>query len=107
MAVFHSNTQGCFQFWLYHLCETGSGNRFVFSTSSYIFPLHLSSSAPSTELSALIEKLQKNADKVEKNIYDVEQNLNKVLNIINWHYLFQKKVNEQEITMLNYKPKAG
>lgn len=35
-------------------------------------------SAPSSELSALIEKLQKNADKVEKNIYDVEQNINKV-----------------------------
>uniref|UniRef100_A0AAQ6ALL2 Desmoplakin SH3 domain-containing protein n=1 Tax=Amphiprion ocellaris TaxID=80972 RepID=A0AAQ6ALL2_AMPOC len=40
--------------------------------------LRLSSSASSTELSALIEKLQKNADKVEKNIYDVEQNLNKI-----------------------------
>uniref|UniRef100_A0A7N6AD39 Periplakin n=1 Tax=Anabas testudineus TaxID=64144 RepID=A0A7N6AD39_ANATE len=39
--------------------------------------------APSTELSTLIEKLQKNADKVEKNIYDVEQNLNK----FNEHYL--------------------
>uniref|UniRef100_A0A665U581 Uncharacterized protein n=1 Tax=Echeneis naucrates TaxID=173247 RepID=A0A665U581_ECHNA len=33
---------------------------------------------PSTELSALIEKLQKNADKVERNICDVEQNLNKI-----------------------------
>ncbi|XP_076000185.1 periplakin [Genypterus blacodes] len=39
--------------------------------------------APSTELSALIEKLQKNADKVEKNIYDVEQNLNKDVSKIN------------------------
>uniref|UniRef100_A0A671UW45 Periplakin n=1 Tax=Sparus aurata TaxID=8175 RepID=A0A671UW45_SPAAU len=39
---------------------------------------YLSSRAPSTELTALIEKLQKNADKVQKNIYDVEQNLNKV-----------------------------
>nr|XP_020463998.1 periplakin [Monopterus albus] len=39
--------------------------------------------APSTELTALIEKLQKNADKVEKNIYDVEQNLNKDVNKIN------------------------
>lgn len=35
-------------------------------------------SAPTTELTTLIEKLQKSADKVEKNIYDVEQNLNKV-----------------------------
>ncbi|XP_061568849.1 periplakin [Cololabis saira] len=39
--------------------------------------------APSTELSALIEKLQKNADKVEKNITDVEQNLNKDVSKIN------------------------
>ncbi|KAK2885184.1 periplakin [Channa argus] len=39
--------------------------------------------APTTELSVLIEKLQKNADKVEKNIYDVEQNLNKDVNKIN------------------------
>lgn len=39
---------------------------------------YLCSRAPSTELTALIEKLQKNADKVQKNIYDVEQNLNKV-----------------------------
>ncbi|CAL9703635.1 unnamed protein product [Knipowitschia caucasica] len=41
------------------------------------------STAPSTELSALIEKLQKNADKVEKNIYEVEQNLNKDVSKIN------------------------
>ncbi|XP_076609734.1 periplakin [Chaetodon auriga] len=41
------------------------------------------SPAPSTELSALIEKLQKNADKVQKNIYDVEQNLNKDVSKIN------------------------
>uniref|UniRef100_A0A8C4FE13 Periplakin n=1 Tax=Dicentrarchus labrax TaxID=13489 RepID=A0A8C4FE13_DICLA len=33
---------------------------------------------PTTELSTLIEKLQKNADKVQKNIFDVEQNLNKI-----------------------------
>lgn len=39
--------------------------------------------APSTELTALIEKLQKNADKVQKNIYDVEQNLNKDVSKIN------------------------
>uniref|UniRef100_A0A8C9WN73 Periplakin n=1 Tax=Scleropages formosus TaxID=113540 RepID=A0A8C9WN73_SCLFO len=35
------------------------------------------------ELSALIEKLQRNADKVEKNIYETEQNLNKDVNKIN------------------------
>uniref|UniRef100_A0A8C2XSZ6 Periplakin n=1 Tax=Cyclopterus lumpus TaxID=8103 RepID=A0A8C2XSZ6_CYCLU len=34
--------------------------------------------APSTELSTLIDKLQKNADKVEKYSYDIEQNLNKI-----------------------------
>lgn len=39
--------------------------------------------APATELGALIEKLQKNADKVEKNIYEVEQNLNKDVSKIN------------------------
>lgn len=37
-----------------------------------------SSGGTSTELSLLIDKLQKNADKVQKNIYDIEQNLNKV-----------------------------
>ncbi|KAM8824562.1 periplakin [Synchiropus picturatus] len=41
------------------------------------------STASSTELGALIEKLQKNADKVEKNIYDIEQNLNKDVAKIN------------------------
>ncbi|XP_021180706.2 periplakin [Fundulus heteroclitus] len=40
-------------------------------------------STTSTELAALIEKLQKSADKVEKNIYDVEQNLNKDVSKIN------------------------
>ena len=40
------------------------------------------SRAPSSELSALIEKLQKNADKVEKLILETEQNLNKVKNSI-------------------------
>ncbi|KAG7282261.1 hypothetical protein CRUP_033788 [Coryphaenoides rupestris] len=39
--------------------------------------------APSSELAALIEKLQKNADKVEKNIYETEQNLNKDVSKIN------------------------
>ncbi|KAM7372522.1 hypothetical protein PAMP_009684 [Pampus punctatissimus] len=47
------------------------------------FHTNTSPSAPSTELSALIEKLQRNADKVEKNIYDVEQNLNKDVSKIN------------------------
>ncbi|XP_042360413.1 periplakin [Plectropomus leopardus] len=41
------------------------------------------STAPATELGALIDKLQKNADKVEKNCYDVEQNLNKDVSKIN------------------------
>ncbi|MBN3318082.1 PEPL protein, partial [Atractosteus spatula] len=36
-----------------------------------------------TELTALIEKLQKNADKVERNIIDTEQNLMKDVNKIN------------------------
>lgn len=31
-----------------------------------------------SELTLLVDKLQKNADKVQKNIYDIEQNLNKV-----------------------------
>lgn len=39
--------------------------------------------APSSELSSLIEKLQKNADKVQKNIFDIEQNLNKDVGKIN------------------------
>nr|XP_046271255.1 periplakin [Scatophagus argus] len=37
----------------------------------------------STELTALIEKLQRNADKVQKNIFDIEQNLNKDVAKIN------------------------
>ncbi|XP_037333023.2 periplakin [Pungitius pungitius] len=40
-------------------------------------------SAPTTELSTLIDKLQKNADKVEKYSYDIEQNLNKDVSKIN------------------------
>ncbi|CAL8332907.1 unnamed protein product [Boreogadus saida] len=40
-------------------------------------------SAPSTGLAALIEKLQKNADKVAKNIYEIEANLNKDVSKIN------------------------
>ncbi|KAI4891546.1 hypothetical protein NFI96_027827, partial [Prochilodus magdalenae] len=38
---------------------------------------------PTTDLSFLIEKLQKNADKVEKNITETEQNLNKDIVKIN------------------------
>ncbi|XP_007568356.1 periplakin isoform X2 [Poecilia formosa] len=40
-------------------------------------------SSTSTDLAAIVEKLQKNADKVEKNIYDIEQNLNKDVGKIN------------------------
>ncbi|KAG9349837.1 hypothetical protein JZ751_026190 [Albula glossodonta] len=39
--------------------------------------------APASELSAVIERLQKNADRVEKSIYEVEQNLNKDVTKIN------------------------
>ncbi|XP_034045796.1 periplakin [Thalassophryne amazonica] len=52
-------------------------------TSAVITQPKTTSSTSSSELSILIEKLQKNADKVEKNIYDVEQNLNKDVNKIN------------------------
>ncbi|KAL7850061.1 hypothetical protein SRHO_G00194100 [Serrasalmus rhombeus] len=38
---------------------------------------------PTTDLSVLIEKLQKNADKVEKHITETEQNLNKDITKIN------------------------
>lgn len=55
-----------------------SDSLWIEQTVSQFTSLCLSSSAPATELGALIEKLQKNADKVEKNIYEVEQNLNKV-----------------------------
>ncbi|KAM4530554.1 periplakin [Odontesthes bonariensis] len=53
------------------------------SKSTVITQPKPTSTAPSSELGALIEKLQKNADKVEKNIYDVEQHLNKDVSKIN------------------------
>uniref|UniRef100_A0A7N6ABP4 Periplakin n=1 Tax=Anabas testudineus TaxID=64144 RepID=A0A7N6ABP4_ANATE len=58
--------------------------------------------APSTELSTLIEKLQKNADKVEKNIYDVEQNLNKDVSKINEgkQPLYQEDTNKRILNSL-------
>uniref|UniRef100_A0A7N6A0A6 Periplakin n=1 Tax=Anabas testudineus TaxID=64144 RepID=A0A7N6A0A6_ANATE len=60
------------------------------------------STAPSTELSTLIEKLQKNADKVEKNIYDVEQNLNKDVSKINEgkQPLYQEDTNKRILNSL-------
>uniref|UniRef100_H3CXX3 Periplakin n=1 Tax=Tetraodon nigroviridis TaxID=99883 RepID=H3CXX3_TETNG len=46
-------------------------------------PPMCSSGGTASELSLLIDKLQKNADKVQKNIYDIEQNLNKDVSKIN------------------------
>ncbi|KAJ8253693.1 hypothetical protein COCON_G00203050 [Conger conger] len=56
----------------------------------------------STELSTLIEKLQKNADKVEKNIYDTEQNLTKDVNKINEGKapLYQEETNKKILNSL-------
>ncbi|XP_064171345.1 periplakin-like isoform X2 [Anguilla rostrata] len=56
----------------------------------------------STELTALIEKLQKNADKVEKNIYDTEQNLTKDVNKINEGKppLYQEDTNKKILNSL-------
>ncbi|XP_035510071.1 periplakin [Morone saxatilis] len=58
--------------------------------------------APTTELSTLIEKLQKNADKVQKNLYDVEQNLNKDVSKINEgkQPLYQDDCNKRIINSL-------
>uniref|UniRef100_A0A3Q0SGZ2 Periplakin n=1 Tax=Amphilophus citrinellus TaxID=61819 RepID=A0A3Q0SGZ2_AMPCI len=58
--------------------------------------------APTTELTALIEKLQKTADKVEKNIYDVEQNLNKDVSKINEgkQPLYQEDTNKRILNSL-------
>ncbi|TKS92301.1 Periplakin 190 kDa paraneoplastic pemphigus antigen 195 kDa cornified envelope precursor protein [Collichthys lucidus] len=58
--------------------------------------------APSTELTALIEKLQKNADKVQKNIFDVEQNLNKDVSKINEgkQPLYQEDTNKRILNSL-------
>ncbi|KAJ8374148.1 hypothetical protein SKAU_G00047280 [Synaphobranchus kaupii] len=56
----------------------------------------------STELSDLIEKLQKNADRVEKNIYDSEQNLTKDVNKINEgrQPLYQEDTNKRILNSL-------
>ncbi|XP_056143559.1 periplakin [Lampris incognitus] len=58
--------------------------------------------APSMELGALIEKLQKNADKVEKNIYETEQNLNKDVSKINEgkQPLYQEDTNKRILNSL-------
>ncbi|MEQ2274752.1 hypothetical protein XENORESO_009774 [Xenotaenia resolanae] len=55
-----------------------------------------------TELAALIEKLQKSADKVEKNIYDIEQNLNKDVSKINdgKQPLYQEDTNKRILNSL-------
>lgn len=45
-----------------------------------LFVCFSTSTGTVSELTLLIDKLQKNADKVQKNIYDIEQNLNKVHN---------------------------
>ncbi|XP_029013751.1 periplakin isoform X2 [Betta splendens] len=73
------------------------------SKSTAITPQTSASSTPSTELSVLIEKLQKNADKVEKNIYDVEQNLNKDVNKINEgkQPLYQDDTNKRILNSLD------
>ncbi|XP_056263603.1 periplakin [Pseudoliparis swirei] len=59
-------------------------------------------SAPSTELSSLIDKLQKNADKVEKFSYDIEQNLNKDVSKINEgkQPLYQDDTNKRILSSL-------
>ncbi|XP_031726931.1 periplakin [Anarrhichthys ocellatus] len=59
-------------------------------------------SAPSTELSTLIDKLQKNADKVEKYSYDIEQNLNKDVSKINEgkQPLYQDDTNKRILSSL-------
>ncbi|XP_064820306.1 periplakin-like, partial [Oncorhynchus masou masou] len=60
------------------------------------------SRAPSSELSALIEKLQKNADKVEKLILETEQNLNKDVSKINEgkQPLYQDDTNKRILSSL-------
>lgn len=56
----------------------------------------------STELAALIEKLQKSADKVEKNIYYIEENLNKDVSKINEgkQPLYQEDTNKRILNSL-------
>ncbi|KAI1884655.1 hypothetical protein AGOR_G00228650 [Albula goreensis] len=58
--------------------------------------------SPNTELTALIEKLQKNADRVEKNIYETEQNLTKDVNKINEGKppLYQEDTNRRIVNSL-------
>lgn len=94
--TFKSVDDVIFAYWLVQLlcaytlsCNYGVASDKVTSCGCLHFFIY-SPSAPSTELSALIEKLQKNADKVEKNIYDVEQNLNKVQT--QWVYFIKKNV---------------
>ncbi|XP_061605604.1 periplakin [Phyllopteryx taeniolatus] len=71
------------------------------SKSSIVTPVKQTVS--STELTALIEKLQKNADKVENNIYDVEQNLNKDVSKINEgkQPLYQEDTNKRLLNSLD------
>ncbi|XP_023654268.2 periplakin [Paramormyrops kingsleyae] len=56
-----------------------------------------SKKVPNTELTALIDRLQRNADKVEKNIYEVDQNLKKDVNKINEGkaFLYQDETNKK------------
>ncbi|RVE75505.1 hypothetical protein OJAV_G00017340 [Oryzias javanicus] len=58
--------------------------------------------AAPTELSVLIEKLQKNADKVERNILEIEQNLNKDVCKINEgkQTLYQDDTNKRILNSL-------
>ncbi|XP_049601631.1 periplakin [Syngnathus scovelli] len=71
------------------------------SKSSIVTPVK-QTSVNSTELTTLIEKLQRNADKVEKNIYDVEQNLNKDVSKINEgkQPLYQEDTNKRLLNSL-------
>ncbi|KAJ8386165.1 hypothetical protein AAFF_G00175890 [Aldrovandia affinis] len=58
--------------------------------------------SPNTELTALIDKLQKNADRVEKNIYETEQNLTRDVNKINEgrQPLYQEDTNKRILNSL-------
>ncbi|KAM9346407.1 periplakin [Symphorus nematophorus] len=70
--------------------------------STAITPAKSTTTAPSSELSALIDRLQKNADKVQKNIYEVEQNLNKDVSKINEgkQPLYQDECNKKILNSL-------
>ncbi|KAL2101515.1 hypothetical protein ACEWY4_003276 [Coilia grayii] len=61
------------------------------------------SKTPVSELTALIEKLQKNADKVEKNILETEQNLNRDVAKINEgkQPLYQEDTNKRILNSLD------